>query len=96
MPSHSPAAYLCYDPRDPSQCPDDSRTWKPSRNGILVLATMLHRSRENDPIDWDRVAILADMGEEADMIEPARAFVTIADTNRMLHTALAGRETDFA
>lgn len=99
--AHEPlAAYLCYDPRDPAQCLDDRATWKRSTNGILISATMLHAARNNAPIDWEKVAVLADLSEtqafQNDDAEPLAGVPTMDETNAMLSAVLAKRQADFA
>jgi hypothetical protein len=97
MPLTPFVAYLCFDPRDPAQRLENRDTWKRTTNGILIAATMLYNSQESFPMSWDKVAALADLSEELDDedAEPVRT-ATIEQTNRMLHIALAKRETGFA
>lgn len=93
------AAYLCYDPRDPTQNLHDRATWKRSTNGILISASMLHAARNNHPIDWEKVAILADLSEAPafhDDTGPLHGVQTMDETNAMLSAVLARRQTDFA
>lgn len=99
MPPNPFAAYLCYDPRDPTQCLDNRDTWKRSTNAILIAATMLYTSRENIPTSWDKVAALADMSEEAGAFAaetPPLRPPTIEETNAMLRGVLTKRQADFA
>lgn len=99
MPFNRTTAYLCFDPRDPDQRLHDQATWKHTANGILIAATMLHMRRENIPISWDKVAALADLGEDPETLEdaaPARHPITIEQTNAMLRIVMSKRQTDFA
>lgn len=52
-----------YDPRDPTQDPDDDTTWKFSANAALIIADVLRQPYggrfSSDQIDWDKVAAAA-------------------------------------
>ncbi len=79
--------YVCFDPRDPAQSRTDPATWKLSDNAILISATvLLTAGGETHPIQWDKVAVLADLCDE----EGQPPLVTQDETNAMLRAALLG------
>lgn len=79
--------YVCFDPRDPAQIRSDPATWKLSDNAILISATVLLTANgETHPIQWDKVAALADLCDDE---TPPR--VTQDESNAMLRAALLGR-----
>jgi hypothetical protein len=79
--------YVCFDPRDPAQVRSDPATWKWSDNAILISATvLLTADGETYPIQWDKVAALADLCDD----EAPPPLVTQDESNAMLHAALRG------
>ncbi|MFC6487374.1 phage tail protein [Nitratireductor sp. GCM10026969] len=56
-----------YDPRDPSQDPDNENTWKWTDNGILCAAHIMRRYPDLDSADFDW-AFLAQEADRADQI----------------------------
>jgi hypothetical protein len=86
-------AYVCFDPRDPTQSIADRATWKLSDNAILISATMLFAAYgDRYPISWDKVAALADLCEADDAAcrgkRDRQPLLTLEETNAMLRTAL--------
>ncbi len=93
MQSDNIGAFLCYDPRDPSQSVDDRATWQLTDNAILITATMLlAMDAEHSRINWERVAALADLCEEPEFT-PARhtrpkKIASRKETDAMLRATL--------
>lgn len=94
MPPQQKSTFLCFDPRDPTQKLHDRSTWKRTDNAILISATMLHAVHgEKHPVSWEKVAILADLCENPDLLPAVEepALPTLEETNAMLHDALTRR-----
>ena len=77
-------ACLCFDPRDPAQSIQDRATWKPSHNAILIASTVLLAiDGYEHPINWDKVAALADLCEDVSNDAPRTLSASNAPVDRL-------------